>query len=1246
MATILIVDDRPTNRQFLTTLLGYGGHKLHEAGDGEEALRLVREHRPDLVISDILMPTMDGFEFAKNVRSDAAIRGTKIIFYTATYRAKEASLLASACGVSTVIAKPAEPQAVIDAVNAELGIASVRSVARAGPAQPAAEDEGVELSQLGVQITDYVNDLHGLKSQLDSLVERGQDLQKECERLRGISTKFAQNLAKLHITSSRLYSLIELGMDLATEKDPQALLGTFCAAGRRILNARTVVGTILRASEDLALHVVSEGLDARAAKAMEGLRLDDGLLGQVVGTRKPIVAAVAGGESALAGLPEGHPAAASFLGFSIGSSKGCYGAVFFTDKQGGVAPFDEEDGKVAEALAAIFTVIYENFELYDVLQRRAAELQLEVIERKKAEDAAREAQGRFEQIAGSISDVFYLHDLKEGKLLYVSPAYEHVWGRSAAPLYADHMAWVEGIHAEDREYVRYKIGEAAAGREFAFEYRIARPDGEVRWLQARCFPIRDAAGSFTRLAGVAKDVTDEKRRTEQLRESERRFGTMLDNVQLISMMLDRQGRITYCNDYLLRLTGWQRDEAIGKDWFELFIPAGESGLKAKFAELLADLPSAWHHENEIVTRAGERRMIRWNNTVLRSPAGTVIGAASIGEDITEQQRAEAKIRGLNRVYAVLSGINTLIVRAPEPNELLSESCRIAVEVGGFSAAWAGMVDEAAAEVKPAAWQGIDEAYALSTPRRLREEEGQFGIVGLALREREPVISNDISQDPRITLATRASKLGSQSMVSLPLVVAGAARGVLVLHAREKGFFDEAEMKLLRELAGDISFALDHLEKQKQLDYLAYYDALTGLANRSLFNERLQQHLSIGAPKAALCLIDVERFKTVNDTFGRQAGDALLKQVAERMVAAGGDPARMARMGADQFATMVMDFESAQQLARYTAGRLKQVFGPPFEVGGQEIRLSAKVGIALHPDNGADADALYASAEAALKKAKAGGESYLFFAPEMMARVAERLALESRLRGALERQQFVLHYQPKVDLGSGAIVGAEALLRWQSPERGLVAPGEFIPLLEETGLILDVGAWAMAQAAREHRAWSERGLKVPRIAVNVSAIQLRQRDFVATVKRALAEGAAAAALDLEITESVVMSDMEANIRKLRAVRELGVDVAIDDFGTGYSSLGYLAKLPVQTLKVDRSFIITMLEDPTAMTLVSTMISLAHSLRLKVIAEGVDKPEQRQMLQRLRCDEMQGYLFSKPLPAAEFAALLAAPARAAV
>jgi len=302
------------------------------------------------------------------------------------------------------------------------------------------------------------------------------------------------------------------------------------------------------------------------------------------------------------------------------------------------------------------------------------------------------------------------------------------------------------------------------------------------------------------------------------------------------------------------------------------------------------------------------------------------------------------------------------------------------------------------------------------------------------------------------------------------------------------------------------------------------------------------------------------------------------------------------------------------------------------------RIAAKAGVALFPDDAADADALFRNAEAALKKAKASGDRYLMYTQSMTETMRGKLTLENQLRQALEQGEFVLHYQPKVNLETRRIVGVEALIRWQSPELGLVPPASFIPLMEETGLILETGAWALERAVADHLRWHELGLQAPRVAVNVSPIQLRQRDFVATLRRAVAPGAKPPGVDLEITESIIMTNIEGNIEKVKAARDLGLSIAIDDFGTGYSSLGYLAKLPVQALKIDHSFIVSMASDPDAMTLISTIISLAHSLRLVVIAEGVETEEQARMLRLLRCQQMQGFLFSKPLPLEEMTDLL--------
>ena len=444
----------------------------------------------------------------------------------------------------------------------------------------------------------------------------------------------------------------------------------------------------------------------------------------------------------------------------------------------------------------------------------------------------------------------------------------------------------------------------------------------------------------------------------ELRESDRRFSDLLQNVALISLMLDREARITYCNEYLLNLTGWRHEEVIGRSWFEVFIPPEANDAQENFAALLANLPEARHHEREILTRSGQRRLIRWNNSVLQSGSGDVIGTASIGEDITEQKRAEIRITRLNRVYAVLSGINTLIVRVCDRDELFKEACRIAVENGGFRMALISLVDPGVTKVIPVASAGVDEELLSAIKARLSSSEAAPStMIAQALREKKAIVSNDSLNDSRVLFGQKYAEAGVRSMAILPLIVANEGVGVLALYGTETEFFDEEEIKLLTELAGDISFAIDHIDKQERLDYVAYYDALTGLANRALFHERLQQSVVVAnkqGGKLALVLLDIERFKTINDTLGRQAGDALLKDVAARMSGyAAADVGRLARKYADHFALMVPDVQSAEELARRVEQWVGEVFGPPFRIGDSELRVSAKVGIAIFPSDGDD-----------------------------------------------------------------------------------------------------------------------------------------------------------------------------------------------------------------------------------------------------------------------------------------------------
>jgi diguanylate cyclase len=599
----------------------------------------------------------------------------------------------------------------------------------------------------------------------------------------------------------------------------------------------------------------------------------------------------------------------------------------------------------------------------------------------------------------------------------------------------------------------------------------------------------------------------------------------------------------------------------------------------------------------------------------------------------ERREHERKLTQLSRVHAVLSGINSAILRVHSRDDLFRDACRIAVGAGQFRMAWVGLVDREALQVNPVAWDGEVRSFFDHAPVAVTGT-GVPSLVGKAVSEKKPAISNDLQNDPQGVMKKELLEHGVNSLAALPLIVRGEAVGVLALYASEIGFFDSEEMQLLVQLAGDIAFALEHIGQEERLTYLAYYDALTGLPNRALFHDRLTQLLHAakhGRAQVVVAAGDINRFRLINDTLGRQAGDALLREFARRLKRGWPEPDHVARISADIFAVALADVGDPSNIAYSIDKTVAAIIETPFAVEGKELRIATTAGVAVFPTDGEDADTLFRNAEAALEKAKESGERYMFYRPEMNSRVAETLLLENKLREAIKRDQFVLHYQPKVDGTSRRVSGLEALIRWQDPETGLVPPGKFIPILEETGMILEVGQWAIRKALEDSRRWRTKDGGAPRIAVNVSPIQLRQRNFVEAVRHSVEEaGVEGSQLDLEITEGLIMRDIEENIQKLTAIREMGLQIAIDDFGTGYSSLAYLAKLPVNALKIDRSFIITMTSNPQSMTIVSTIISLAHSLGLKVIAEGVDAEEQAKYLRLLSCDEMQGYLFSRPVP----------------
>lgn len=770
-----------------------------------------------------------------------------------------------------------------------------------------------------------------------------------------------------------------------------------------------------------------------------------------------------------------------------------------------------------------------------------------------------------------------------------------------------------------------------SGAPYERELRLKRKDGAYFWAKVTTSLVRAPDGTSLHFLSALSDISQRKAVEQELN----RFRAAMDaTVDAIFLADPKTMRFLYVNETACRWLGLTREELMARPPFEVLGKTSEE-LRREQDMVIAAGERGTRTESRYVRRDGSEGWTELHRRGLATDGSVVI--VTIARDITERKAQQEKIERLSRVHAMLSGINAAIVRIRERAELFREACRIAHEAGGFDAVSVYLIDARRRVAEPVAWHGREESVwwlRQARPQLTYEGGTERSLLVEMLQTRKPAITNDAQNDPRMPFRPAMVRLGINSAAFLPLMTGQEITGVMAMYSPVRGHFDAVEVKLLSELAADISFALEHLAKAERAAYLALHDELTGLANRSLLSERLAQLLqTAGRTQSglALALLDIERLRSLNKSLGRRAADALVRQVAERLEnTAIAGAATVARIASNHFAVVVPEVRDRAEAERLIAALARACVSESYIVDGNELRVGVKTGLVMFPNDGADAETLLVHAETALGKAKETREQQVSFTPELNEQAGLWLPLESRLARALERDEFVLHYQPKVVTATGHVVGLEALIRWRSPDLGLVAPMKFVPLLEETGMILDVGAWALRRAADDQRSLIEQGLAPLRVAVNVSTRQLRQRDFVRTLERAMGSGGTRSGIDLEVTEGPLMENVEENIRKLNELRALGVQVAIDDFGTGYSSLGYLAKLPVQALKIDRSFISGMLKDPAAMTLVETIVSLAHALRLEVIAEGVEEEEQRQLLGQLGCDQFQGYLVSRAVP----------------
>jgi diguanylate cyclase (GGDEF)-like protein len=515
-----------------------------------------------------------------------------------------------------------------------------------------------------------------------------------------------------------------------------------------------------------------------------------------------------------------------------------------------------------------------------------------------------------------------------------------------------------------------------------------------------------------------------------------------------------------------------------------------------------------------------------------------------------------------------------------------------------------------------------------------------GMSGLELLPHVHSLSPDsivlmISGQNNIETAIEAQRAGAFDYILKPLDIRQVEAAVE--RALQQGLLIQERRRYKDQLEQLLS------ERTAEVNRLANYDTLTGLPNRTLFEDRLEQAVAVAQRSGELLAVlftSLDQFKKVNDTLGHACGDQLMKQLAARLHGCVAEGDTLARFGEDEFAVILNNVKGVKDVIEII-GSMCASMQPPFVLDGSKIFATASVGVSLFPDDSRESHSLLNNAVSALYRARnSGGDQHCFYTEDMNAKASKQFALETSLRRALDNQEFVLHYQPRLAVDSLQITGVEALVRWQHPQLGMVPPAEFIPLAEESGLVLPLGEWVLRTACRQNRAWQDQGFPAIRMGVNVAAQQLRQAGLAASVQQILRETELAPEwLDLELTESSIMSNAQGAIDELTTLKQSGVTISIDDFGTGFSSLSYLKRLPLDALKIDQSFVRDVTTDPDDAALVMAIVTLAHNLRLHVVAEGVENEEQLRFLHLLRCDEVQGYLFSRPVTAAELPALLA-------
>lgn len=814
----------------------------------------------------------------------------------------------------------------------------------------------------------------------------------------------------------------------------------------------------------------------------------------------------------------------------------------------------------------------------------------DISERLDSEHALRNSEEMFRQLAENIDDVFWLISSDFKKVIYISQAYEHIWEKSCDSMYKAPMSCLDSIHPEDKETALNYLKKSAEGdlNNIPYsEYRIIMPDGSTKWIRERCFAIRNNQGQIYRIAGIASDITERKLADTALRESKERFSLFMDYLPAIVFIKDDESRTLYVNKYMEDVLGAK--DWIGKTAVELFpkeigeaMTEDDKKALAKGYQMIVET---------VPDKYGTNHIYQTHKFSIERP-GKLPLLGGIALDITERKKAEEQLLQAATVFEnVADGI------------IITDAQGAIVTINHATTEIIGYIEEEILGNNPSIWKSD------------RHTSSFYKAMWASLEQKD-------QWQGEIWNRRKNGEI-FPCWQTIDAVRDG----------------DTGEITHYISVMSDISAIK---ESQERLQHQAHHDPLTNLPNRLLFNARLE-HALVRAHrekcKIGVMFLDLDNFKSINDGLGHPVGDKVLELVAERMSAQIRKDDTVARIAGDEFAVILEEINDSQGVS-HVAGKILSAFEEPFQIDEHELHVTMSIGISQYPDDGKDVTTLVKNADAAMYRSKERGKNrYCFYTLDLTEAALERLQLENDLRVALKKNELRVYYQPQYSLATGRLTGAEALVRWQHPRIGLVSPIKFIPLAESTGLIIPIGEWVLRGACAQTKAWRDAGLDIGRIGVNVAGQQIQRGDIVETVRKVLEEtGLDPQCLELEITESFIMEQADKAINTLDELQNLGVALAIDDFGTGYSSLSYLKRLPIDKLKIDRSFIKDIPHDTDGEAIAKAVIALGKSLQLKIIAEGVETEEQKEFVRLEGCEEVQGYFYSRPVPNQELEDML--------